>query len=131
MLSKPAWRELWPLVLVSATAAGCASVDTSHVVVGRYFGMVEVRAEPPAGEDGQTIGRTKVRTLGGWVDLSPRGGRLESLGAGWRSSARLAIPADCRLVVVVRTDAQLASVKALLDADLVSKGERCAVKEED
>lgn len=123
------WRLTAFLVcLLSLALNGCVAVGTGQVV-GRYVGFVEVLEPAPVAGTAAGVRQTRVRTLGGWLEVSPGVGGVESLGAGWRSSQRLIVPKDCRLVIIVRSEAEMASVKTLLSLEGVAKGEQCLLKD--
>ncbi len=123
--------------VVGVALSACVSVGGDGPVVGRYLGYVAVRA-PAAGveivdttaggvsEPTPAIGQSDVAVLGAWLDTgkAPRGGA----GLGWRRSHLVLVPPDCRLVVMVQTDAQLQSAEQLLAG--TSKGDgTCVVKQ--
>jgi hypothetical protein len=124
-----AGRTIFRWVFLCAALCGCAVQGTNETVVGRYFGFVEVRSDPPPGDTASGVRHVRVRTLGGWLELSPDAGGVESVGAGWRSSDRLVVPNDCRLVIIVRNDAELASARALLDTQAIARGELCLIQD--
>lgn len=131
------------LGLWAALLGACASVGGGGPVVGRYLGYVAVRA-PAEGDEVLVVTRSDamsvthtarpaagvagsdVAVLGAWLDAaaSPKGG---GAGLGWRRARLLSIPPDCRLVVLVKTDAQLKSVEQLL-ANITKGDPPCVVK---
>lgn len=122
-------RPILCALVAGSALSGCAVQGTNERVIGRYFGLVEVRSDLPAGDTAPGVRRTRVRSLGGWLELSPGAGGVEAVGAGWRESDRLFVPNDCRLVIIVRNDADLASVRTLLDTSAIAKGEQCLVQD--
>jgi hypothetical protein len=110
---------------------GCVAHATGERSIGRYLGYVEVRTDPATAGEPAGVRRTRVLTLGGWLETSPRGDGVESVGAGWRSSRLLIVPEGCRLVVIVKSDAELISARAVLNANAIQRGEQCVVKDSD
>lgn len=101
-------------------ATGCQTAGAGQPA-SHYFGLVTVHAP---GADAGNVSRTDVRVLGAWVDAS-KAGHGPSGGVGWRRARLLSAPADCRLVIIVDSDAQVASAEALLKR--FSEGEKPCV----
>jgi hypothetical protein len=116
---------------LSIALGGCLSQGDGQRATGHYVGFVTVWTEPARAGEPPGVRRTTVRTLGGWLDLAPKDGGVESLGAGWRSSRRLIVPDDCRLVIIVRSAAELASARTLIDTGTNTGGSQCLVQDID
>ncbi len=107
----------WWLLLLGCVACTSTPEDARRDTL--HFGLVRSFAE--TNPDGGTI--RDVSVIGVWADASPPG-----LGVGYRRRRELRVPLDCRLAVLVRTDAQLAAVRPLL-ATLAADGDRpCAYR---
>lgn len=106
--------------LAALSLGGCVTHETG--ASGRYFGFVRVegsRADAP-------VENTRMLILGLWADPPSLAGPA-AVGLGLRKLQRLTVPADCRLVVSVATDAQLAQVRDLI-AQSAAQGGACAIK---
>ena len=99
LLSK--WSALW-LLMPAFIVGGCTpmlTVNTEGSTIIHHFGWVRV-LKPATSSD--TINATSLRTIG------MRIGR--SMGVGYFDESLLVVPNDCRLVILVRTQAQLNQV---------------------
>lgn len=108
------------LTLAALSLTACASHGPG--ASGRYLGYV--RVEAPAAH--APVENTRILVLGFWADPPSVAGPA-AVGAGFRKLQRLTVPTDCRLVVSVATDAQLAQVRDLI-VQAASGGGTCAVK---
>jgi hypothetical protein len=116
-------------ILVAALCTGCVTRPADHRTTGLYLGITKLTTgqSSPAEHDG--VSRTRVRALGAWLEASPRAGSVGNVGVGWLDSRRLIVPADCRVVIIVSSEIELASVQALLSADAIRRGEQCVIKD--
>lgn len=101
---------------LQSCASGMPQTVTSH-----HFGYVRVVAANPQ-SDGTKVALTRVQALGFWME--PGAG-----GAGLRGLTHLYLPQDCRLVVLVQTEAMLLQAEAMF-RELQTQGERiCLVND--
>lgn len=111
------------LMAWSGLLAGCTSHADGGRVTAHYLGYVRIVTAPGPPWSGEA---TNARTLGGWWDVEPNSGRLQSTGLGYRQTERLALPPDCRLTILVTTDEQLAAVETLIAT--YAENDACALK---
>lgn len=98
--------------------AGCATrstVDADGRVIVHNFGYVKI-VKPPAFPAKKDINVTGARLIGFSVG--------EGLTLGYKDTEFISVPIDCRVLVVVKNDAQLAHL--IKDLDLIEKDEICA-----
>ena len=103
--------------------AGCVSHADDGRVTAHYLGYVQIVTTPASAWGVETTG---ARTVGGWWDVEPNSGRLQSTGLGYRQVERVALPPDCRLTILVTTNEQLAAVETLIAT--YAENDACAVK---
>ena len=98
--------------LVLAVSGGCVIAPGTAGVDGHYLGYVRLRD----GTNGAAGRVSDVNTLGAWLETDPATGSAESLGVGLRRTERVLIPLDCRFAVIVRSPADLADARALVQS---------------
>lgn len=111
-------RRLLATAAVAFICFGCvplATVNADGTISQHYFGYVKVTVPPTYAERG-TVHAVEVSALG----LQVRNG----VGLGYFHDKRVAVPLDCRLVVLVRTQEQLDHAVFILNR--MQKGEFCA-----
>src|SRR5258708_37956662 len=110
------------VVAVSLLCGGCAL----QIVDGR---KVQVVVSDGLTNSPTFTGVRDLRSLmvGGWVVRQPHGQGVESLGMGLRRTRRLEIPSECRLVIIVPSEAVL---KRVQESGIVEEGNHtCALLE--
>lgn len=108
---------------LSGLTVGCIRHADDGRVTAHYLGYVRIVSTPGAPWGGQT---TDATTLGGWWDIEPTSGRLQSTGLGFRQMERLYLPMDCRFTILVTTNEQLAAVERLIAT--YAEDDACALK---
>lgn len=107
--------------VVPATSGGCVINSGTAGVNGHYLGYVHLR--DGTGGDGGRV--SDVDTLGVWFETDPATGSAESLGVGFRRAERVLIPLDCRFAIIVRSPADLAETRTLVQS--LEGGQACAI----
>ena len=74
---------------------------------------MEAASSTPAVRDQHTL------TVGAWVVTRSEGPGVESVGLGFRRSHRVEAPADCRLVILVPSEAVL---KRVQESGIIEEG---------
>lgn len=111
-------------LVLSATAfslAGCVIAPGAAGVDGHYLGYV--RLKPGAAAEGGRV--SDVETLGAWLEPASRTVGPGSAGLGYRRAQRVAVPLDCRIAVIVRSEAQMAEARTLIQS--LEGRQACAV----
>ena len=107
-------------IAIGCTQGACVQLGSGGPIVGRYAGLVTVRA--PGGV--RDVQRVDVETVGTWLESNST---QSGAGMGWRRTRLVSIPHDCELIFIVETDAQLRAAEAFLSQ--IKEGEKpCAVK---
>lgn len=107
--------------IAGLSLAGCVIAPGAPGISGHYLGYVRLQ-----GDGAPTGGRVSdVQTLGAWLEPGSRSGVPGALGLGFRRAEQVAVPLDCRIAVIVRSDAQLAEARALVYA--LEGRQACAV----
>ncbi len=107
--------------LTGVSLAGCVIAPGAPGVSGHYLGYVRLQ-----GDDAPTGGRVSdVETLGAWLEPGSHGGAPGTVGLGFRRAEQVAVPLDCRIAVIVRSEAQMAEARALVHA--LEGRQACAV----
>ena len=111
-------------VLVVVAAAMLCSGCAVQIVERQPVGLVVSRDLDAAQVSAAAVDQ-RTTTVGAWIGLGGRA--VESLGLGYRRSHRLQVPADCRLVIVVPSEAML---KRVQESGVIEKGTNaCAISE--
>ena len=107
--------------MAGASLAGCVIAPGAAGVSGHYLGYVRLQGDgAPSG--GRVSG---VETLGAWLEPGSGGGAAPALGLGFRRAEQVAVPLDCRIAVIVRSEAQMAEARALVHS--LEGRQACAV----
>jgi len=117
-------RNARAILALSATAVplgGCVIAPGAAGVDGHYLGYV--RLKPGAAPEGGRV--SDVETLGAWLEPASRTGGPGSAGLGYRRAERVAVPLDCRIAVIVRSEAQMADARTLIQS--LEGRQACAV----
>jgi hypothetical protein len=92
--------------------SGCVVAPGAPGVSGHYLGYVRLEAV-----DAANAGRvSRIDTLGAWAEPASATGGPGSLGLGFRRAERVAVPLDCRIAVIVRSEAQMAQARDLVQS---------------
>lgn len=100
---------------------GCVIAPGAAGVDGHYLGYV--RLKPGESAEGGRV--SDVETLGAWLEPASRTGGPASAGVGYRRAQRVAVPLDCRIAVIVRSEAQMAEARTLIQS--LEGRQACAV----
>ncbi|RZJ28462.1 MAG: hypothetical protein EON85_08905 [Brevundimonas sp.] len=107
--------------LAGVALSGCVVAPGSAGVNGHYLGYVRLKAD-----EATNGGRVSdVDTLGAWLEPGSRSGAPTSVGLGFRRAEQVAVPLDCRIAVIVRSEAQMAEARALVQS--LEGRQACAV----
>lgn len=113
-------------VLVVVAAAMLCSGCAVQIVERQHVGLVVSRDLDAAQVSAAAVDQ-RTTTVGAWIGPGLGGRTVESLGLGYRRSHRLQVPADCRLVIVVPSEAML---KRVQESGVIEKGTNaCAISE--
>lgn len=118
-------RSLFAL-LAAASLSACVVAEADGVRVA-YFGLAtgEAARVPPPDETDVIVSDLSV--FGLWVEAREDQGVMGA-GVGWRDRRAAVAPLDCRMVILVETDEQLAQAEALA-RELMGEGERLCVSD--
>jgi hypothetical protein len=104
-----------------AAAALLSACTTTAKGEALYFGII--RVDGPSGGVARTV---RSRVLGGWVE---RDAQQEAIGLGYRDHSLLVLPPECRVVIIVRNDAELQSLRAAMGPVLNGEEKPCVYRE--
>lgn len=102
------------VILVVLCSLGGCTIVPGGTVDGHYLGYVRVVADP----DRVTpdMSRSRLESVGIWVEIEPASRGLDSAGLGYRHAERLRFASDCRLAIIVENEAQLSAARALAES---------------
>lgn len=98
--------------LAAVLPGGCVVAPGAPGVSGHYLGYVRLEA-PDASGAGRV---SRVDTLGAWAEPASTTGGPASLGLGFRRTERVSVPLDCRIAIIVRSEAQMADARTLVQS---------------
>ena len=98
--------------------ASCTSIDTPLVSSKPIWRLGLVRIQGP--DNAEDIDKLDVTSVGAWLGK-------DNFGIGYKSTTRLAISDECKVVFLVKNEQQLKQVKTLILSQLEKhRGELCA-----
>ena len=111
---------------VALLLSGCGAIDDGLGGRTVYAGVAEATDQPTLSGEKFIVNRD-IEVLGAWIDRRSNGDAI-GFGLGYRAMDITAAPLDCALVIFVKTDSQLESVRALTE-QFYSEGESpCIVR---